>query len=241
MISIQALSKTFGGEVVLSDLSVALRRHGTLSILGQSGCGKSTLLKLLAGLEPPDAGRFEVDGEDLFAKAPQARGVVYMSQEPLLFPHLSVRDNLAFGLQIRKTAAADIHSKVAQLAEALGLSDHLDKWPHQLSGGQKQRVNFGRCLIINPRIMLLDEPFGSLDTHTRQDMQQLFKTISHQFGITALFVTHDLKEALIVGDEIAVMQQGRLRLYPSHAAFIAAAESGAQAEIAFWNQFKPSN
>ncbi|MEL7118007.1 MAG: ABC transporter ATP-binding protein [Bacteroidota bacterium] len=238
MISLKDIYKTYQGEAVLKGLSLELAEQQTLSILGKSGCGKSTLLKIMAGLEEADSGSFQIHDEDLFALPPQKREVVYLSQEPLLFPHLNVAENLAFGLKIRKLPNQEINDKVKQMATQIDLSEHLLKRPHQLSGGQKQRVNFGRALIINPKVLLLDEPFGSLDANTRHEMQELFKSISTTYNITALFVTHDLKEALLMGDQVATMQTGLLKVYSSIEAFINAPESGAQAEINFWNQFK---
>ncbi len=241
MIEIKNLQKSFDQEQVLNGLALELSEKATLSILGKSGCGKSTLLKVMAGLETPDAGSFTVDQKDMFALPPQKRGVVYLSQEPLLFPHLSVANNLAFGLTIRKVGKKEVDKRVGEMAEKIGLSAHLDKKPHQLSGGQKQRASFGRALIINPRIVLLDEPFGSLDAQTREEMQQLFQDIRKEFSITALFVTHDLKEALIMADRIAKMQEGRLKVYASLEEFISSPESGADKEISFWKKYTLSD
>ncbi len=236
MITIQNIAKAYGGEQVLQGLSFQLAQRHTLSVLGKSGCGKSTLLKIMAGLETADAGIFEVDGDDMLALPPQKREVVYLSQEPLLFPHLTVAQNLGYGLEIRKAKRAVIRNKVGILASKLGLTEHLNKKPRQLSGGQKQRVNFGRALIINPRIMLLDEPFGSLDTQTRADMQTLFQTVKYDFRITALFVTHDLKEALLMGDCIGLMQSGKLRVFDNLQAFVDSPDTGVLEEWAFWEK-----
>ena len=237
MIVLENLYKSFNTEPVLNGLSLELPRHNTLSILGRSGCGKSTLLKIMAGLETADSGRFMVHEREMLPLPPGKREVVYLSQEPLLFPHMDVFGNLGYGLKIRKQHRSAIRTRVEEMAGKLGLEDHLAKRPHQLSGGQKQRVSFGRALVINPKIMLLDEPFGSLDTQTRSEMQSLFNTIRKEFNITALFVTHDLKEALLVGDKIAMLQEGTLEIFPSVEAFIKAPGSGAADEINFWNQF----
>ncbi|RMF00940.1 MAG: ATP-binding cassette domain-containing protein [Bacteroidetes bacterium] len=237
MIEVQQLSKAYGGEQVLRQLSLRLPAQQTLSVLGKSGGGKSTLLKIMAGLETADSGDFRVDGQSLLNLAPQLREVVYLSQEALLFPHLKVGDNLAFGLRVRKVPLRTVVQRVRTLAKQLGLETHLDKYPAQLSGGQKQRVSFGRALIINPKILLLDEPFGSLDSQTRREMQQLFRDIRSQYRITALFVTHDLKEALLMGDQIGILADGQLKVYPDPQTFVGAPESGAEAELAFWQQF----
>ena len=236
MIELQHISKSYGDEQVLRDISAALPPESTLSILGRSGCGKTTLLKVLAGLEQADAGVFLANGHDLLRIPPQQRGVVYLSQEPLLFPHLDVFANLAYGLRVRKESKRAIQQKVEQLVKPLGIGDQLKKMPHQLSGGQKQRVAFGRALMISPQILLLDEPFGSLDADTRHEMQELFLELRRRFRTTALFVTHDLKEALLMGDHIGRMDEGTLRVFPSVEAFIADPHSGVQGELDFWKR-----
>lgn len=237
MMELVDIRKSFSGEHVLNGVSFSLAPETTLSILGKSGCGKSTLLKIIAGLENPDAGTLFLNGRDLQNMPPQARNIVYLSQEPLLFPHLTVADNLGFGLKVRGEAKAAIEEKVARIAKKLGVEAHLHKKPHQLSGGQKQRVSFGRALIINPQVLLLDEPFGSLDAHTRAEMQALFCQVRTEFKITALFVTHDLKEALQMGDQIASMEKGTLQIFPDIASFVQQPLSGAHTEWQFWQQF----
>lgn len=234
MITLKNISKSFNSENVLAAVSLSMSLQTTLSILGKSGCGKTTLLKIMAGLEVADNGTFFYENEDMFALSPQHRQAVYLSQEPLLFPHLSVFENIAFGLKIRKEPTTSIQQKTNNLIEQLGLTEHKNKLPEMLSGGQKQRVAFGRALIINPRLMLLDEPFGSLDAQTRTEMQQLFKKIAHEFKISALFVTHDLKEALIMGNEIGLMEKGTLKIFESKEAFYTDVNSGVKEEIAFW-------
>jgi len=236
MIKVQHIHKTFGKEEVIRGLSFDLAARKTLSILGPSGCGKSTLLKVMAGLEQADSGTFTVEGRDMFQLTPQERGVVYLSQEALLFPHMNVRQNLGYGLQIRRQPKARIKEKVDELADRLGLLDQMDKMPQQVSGGQRQRVSFGRALIINPRILLLDEPFGSLDADTRSDMQRFFQQIRDSYQITALFVTHDLKEALTMGHQIGRMQRGALQVYASIEAFLQSPEAGAAEELHFWER-----
>lgn len=235
MIVIEDLQKSFGKDTLFQNVSLQMEKGETVSILGHSGSGKTSLLKILAGLLPMDGGSFRMDGTDLFKLPAQRRGVIYLSQEPLLFPHLNVAGNLAFGLKIRKWSPDDIVEKVAHMAEALGLTAHLKKSVDQLSGGQRQRVSFGRALITDPKMMLLDEPFGSLDAHTRTNMQQLFKKVSKELQMTALFVTHDLKEALEMGDRIGLLKDERLQLFDSPEAFAQARNSPVQKEIAYWN------
>lgn len=236
MIEIKNLCKSFGPEVVLQDIYLEVSEGNTFCILGKSGSGKSTLLRILAGLEKADAGELKVAGNSLLKLRPDKRPLVYLSQEPLLFPHLNVFRNLAFGLELKKLAKADIKAKVTEMAERLGLQDHLNKMPFELSGGQKQRVNFGRALIIKPPIFLLDEPFGSLDHQIRGEMQELFLKLREEYRMTTIFVTHDLKEALIVGDRFASLTLGRLEQYSSVRDFLDAPQSGAAKELDFWTK-----
>ncbi len=228
------IHKSFGAEEVLSGLAFQLDEHEMLSVLGRSGSGKTTLLKILAGLEQPDEGLVLLEGKDLSAVPPNRRNMVYLYQEPLLFPHLNVFENVAFGLRLRKMPESEITSRVGEMLANLELPEQARKMPHQLSGGQKQRVAFGRALIINPKVLLLDEPFGALDAETRASMQRLLKRIAQDFAITALFVTHGLKEALLMGDRIGLMQGGELHIYQSKKAFIEDAETGVKAEMDFW-------
>ena len=234
LLEVSHLVKSFGTDVVLSHVELTLAPAETLSILGKSGCGKTTLLKIIAGLVPADAGSLRLRGEPLDLLPASKRNIVYISQEPLLFPHLSVFENIAFGLRIRKLDKADVRAQVDQLAASLGLSDKLRSMPNELSGGQKQRVSFGRALIIQPQVLLLDEPFGSLDSHTRAEMQALFGQISREQQISSIFVTHDLKEAILIGDRIALMEKGMLKSYPDKNSFISDAGTGVQREMDFW-------
>jgi putrescine transport system ATP-binding protein len=235
---VENISKNFGAEAVLQAVSLELPVQQCLSFLGKSGSGKTTLLKILAGLESADSGKIWFNQEPLEQLPSRQRGVVYLYQEALLFPYLTVFENIAFGLRLRKVAAGQIKTRVLAMSEALGLSGMEEKMPEQLSGGQKQRVAFGRALIIHPKVLLLDEPFGALDAQTRKEMQSLFLKISAQEKITSIFVTHDAKEALVVGNKLGLMEQGRLNLYPNKAAFVQDAATGLPEEIAFWQNFK---
>ena len=239
-LTVRGLAKAFAAERVLDGLDFDLERSQTLAILGRSGCGKTTLLKILAGLCAPDAGTVRLGGKVLDGMAPQARGVVYLYQEPLLFPHLDVFENIAFGLRLRHTPAARLCERVGEMLAALEMGAHARKRPTELSGGQRQRVAFGRALIINPILLLLDEPFGNLDVETRVQMQRLFQQIALRFAITSLFVTHDLKEALLVGDRLALLRAGRLTAYPSREAFVADTDTGASREREFWLTLTPT-
>jgi ABC-type Fe3+/spermidine/putrescine transport system ATPase subunit len=237
-LDVQGLSKSFGAEKVLEDATFTLAERQTLSVLGRSGCGKTTLLKLLAGLHEPDGGSILRRGADITRVPVERRDVVYLYQEPLLFPHLSVFDNVAFGLRLRHVEADRVQKDVTHMLESLDLLDQGDKAPHQLSGGQRQRVSFGRALIVSPSLLLLDEPFSSLDAETRTQMQVLFKRVAALYAITAIFVTHDLKEALIVGDAMATIRSGRLTAYGSKQAFVDDPESGVGSEVDFWESLK---
>jgi ABC-type sugar transport system ATPase subunit len=234
-LEVNHIQKKYKDKQVIQDVSFGLQAHQTLSVLGKSGCGKSTLLKIIAGIEDQDNGEVILNGKNISKIKSNERNIVYLFQEPLLFPNLNVFENIAFGLRIRKMASADVEQKVAQMLESLELQDHAKKMPHQISGGQKQRVAFGRALIINPPLILLDEPFSSLDVETRATMQQLYKTIAKRFNITALFVTHDLKEALLMGDKISYMDKGLLEIFNSKKEFIEADKTGVKSEIDFWN------
>ncbi len=234
MLEVKDLHKSFGKEEVLRGVDFTLEKGEVLSVLGQSGSGKTTLLKILAGLETADSGEILLDDQSLKGMAPNLRGIVYLYQEPLLFPHLNVSDNIAFGLRLRKVPSAEVHRKTGEMLEHLGIADQAEKMPHQLSGGQKQRVSFGRALIINPRILLLDEPFGNLDAEIRALMQDLYLRMAATFHITSMFITHDLREALRVGTRMAMMREGKLQVYRSQAAFVQDPATGAADEISFW-------
>ena len=236
MLTVQNIHKRFGKEEVLKGLSFELAQYQMLSVLGRSGSGKTTLLKIIAGLESTGEGEVYLRGKSLLHIAPQNRNIVYLYQEALLFPHLNVFDNIAFGLRIRKLPKREIQSKTDQMISDLDLSEQAYKMPHQLSGGQKQRVSFGRALIINPEVLLLDEPFGNLDVETRRNMQALLKQMAGRYKITAIFVTHDLKEAILMGDKIGYMRAGELDIYEDLQAFISDPKTEAQGEIDFWKR-----
>jgi len=236
MLNIKNIVKRFANEAVLESLSLDLDKGEILSILGKSGSGKSTLLKIISGLEEATGGDIILDGKDISKLATRDRKIVYMYQEPLLFPHLTVTENLAFGLSVRGESKEQIERKTAAMLTALQLEEQAQKMPEQLSGGQKQRVNFGRAMIIEPRLILLDEPFGNLDSQTREVMQQLFTKVASEQGITALFVTHDVKEALQVGSRYGYLERGQLSLFDTKQAFVAYEATGAKAEMDFWKK-----
>jgi ABC-type sugar transport system ATPase subunit len=234
-LDIKKISKAYGDRKVLQDISLQVAVNSTISILGKSGCGKSTLLKIIAGIEKEDAGNVFLNDANINNKKPNERNIVYLFQEALLFPHLNVFENIAFGLRIRKEDKQQIKTKVEYLLQKLGIEKEAHKMPGQISGGQKQRVAFGRAIIINPPLLLLDEPFSSLDVETRESMQQLYKTVAAEYNITSLFVTHDLKECLVMGDRIAYMENGTLTMYNNRKDFIEDIKTGVKGEINFWN------
>ncbi len=239
MIEAFNLSKSYGAETVLQAVQFTQAEGEILSVLGRSGSGKTTLLKILAGLETADQGEVRLAGERINEVPANQRGIVYLYQEALLFPHLNVFENIAFGLRLRKMSETVVQKRVREMLAELVLEGQEAKMPHQLSGGQKQRVSFGRALIIQPRVLLLDEPFGALDVETRLSMQDFLRTVFARHEITAIFVTHDLKEAILMGDRIGSMRSGRLEIYPSKAAFIADPATEARQEIAFWKSVDP--
>ena len=229
-----SICKSFGNEQVLNNLSLELQTGETLSILGRSGCGKTTLLKILAGLEKSDSGNVLVKDRDIASLPAHERSVVYLYQEALLFPHLNVFENIAFGLRLRDVDEQEINKRGLDLIEQLELNGMGEKMPHELSGGQKQRVAFGRALITNPTVILLDEPFGNLDADTRGNMQDFFNRIAGEFNITAIFVTHNVKEAIIMGDRYANLKDGQLSTFSDVEQFIRSGNNNIQEEVEFW-------
>ncbi len=239
-LEVKNIVKSFNDEHVVKELNFSLDAHKTLSILGKSGCGKTTMLKTIGGLVTPDAGNILLNGEDITQQKPERRNIVYLYQEDLLFPHLNAFENIAFGLRLKKIPNFEIEKQVKHMIHSLELEGQEKKMPNQLSGGQRQRVSFGRAIITNPSLLLLDEPFGSLDAGTRQRMQVFFKNITEEYKITSLFVTHDLKEAVLMGDEIGFMKAGILKVYKDKQNFINDPSTGVLKEIQFWENLLPN-
>lgn len=238
MLEIENIEKRYGTTTVLSDIGLRCKNGETLAVLGKSGCGKTTLLKIIAGLEQTDAGRVVYQGNDLTLVPVEQRGIVYLSQEPLLFPHMTAGENISFGMRMRGFSKSDVRDATTSMLESLGLHGHADKYPEALSGGQKQRVAFGRALLVEPKVLLLDEPFGSLDAGTREEMQQFYLQLTTTHGFAALFVTHDVKEALVTGTTFARMEGGRLTLFKDKDAFVNDPHGDVAKERQFWNNLK---
>jgi ABC-type sugar transport system ATPase subunit len=216
-IVIQALAKSFrasrrNGDPLhaVAGINLEVAAGELLAIVGPSGSGKTTLLRLIAGLEEPDAGTIAIGGQDQAHVPPGERDVAMVFQTLALFPHLTARENLAFGLKLRRAAAAEIESRVTETAALLSLKDCLSRRPAELSGGQRQRVALGRALIRRPKVLLLDEPFANLDAPLRRELRRELQRLHRELGLTILLVTHDQSEALALGQRVAVMNEGRL-------------------------------
>jgi ABC-type sugar transport system ATPase subunit len=204
------LAKAYGDARALAGLDLEVAEGELLVVVGPSGSGKSTLLRVIAGLEAPDAGRVEVGGRDVTAAAPAARDVAMVFQGFALFPHLTVRDNVAFGLHARGVARPEREDRAAQSAARLGLEGKLDRLPGELSGGERQRVALARALVGRPALLLLDEPLSNLDAPLRAGARAEIRRVQSETGVAALHVTHDQEEALLLGDRVAVVQAGRV-------------------------------
>jgi heme ABC exporter ATP-binding subunit CcmA len=236
MVQVDNLSVRYGDQEILRSLSFAVAAGQTLVILGESGCGKTTLLRALTGLIPVTTGDIQLDATPISTLSPKERRVIYLDQEPLLFEHLNVSENIAFAMRLRQAPANEVGEAVKQMLQSIDLGSHSNKREWQLSGGQKQRVAFARAVLARPKLLLLDEPFCSLDSKTRGQMQGLFATLCQQHALTSIFVTHDVKEALVVGNRFARMTGGKLLIYPDRASFINDQATGIPEEIAFWRR-----
>jgi sulfate transport system ATP-binding protein len=209
-IEIRHVSKQFGQFAALDDVSLEVPSGSLAALLGPSGSGKSTLLRIIAGLEWPDTGEVLISGQDATAVAPQKRGVGFVFQHYAAFKHMTVRDNVAFGLRIRKRPKAEVRERVDQLLGLVQLREFGHRYPAQLSGGQRQRMALARALAPEPRVLLLDEPFGALDARVRAELRDWLRRLHDEVHVTTVFVTHDQEEAMEVADQIAVLDHGRL-------------------------------
>lgn len=204
-----------GKQDILKDLSISMEKGELVSLLGPSGCGKTTTLRVIAGLIKPNDGSFELDNEELTKVPVHKRNFGMVFQSYALFPHLTIAENVAFGLKLRKEAKASTKEKVDKMLEVCGLENLGDRYPKQLSGGQRQRVALARALIIEPKLLLLDEPLSNLDAKLRVAMRIEIKRIQQQLGITTVFVTHDQEECFSISDKVAIMNNGVIEQYDS--------------------------
>ncbi|GAA1481043.1 TOBE-like domain-containing protein [Gordonia sinesedis] len=209
-ISVIGANKHYGDFAALDDVSIDIPEGSLTSLLGPSGSGKSTLLRAIAGLDALDSGNVVINGNDVSAAAPQHRDIGFVFQHYAAFKHLNVRDNIAFGLKIRKRPKAEINAKVDELLEIVGLSVFQKRLPAQLSGGQRQRMALARALAVDPKVLLLDEPFGALDAKVREDLRKWLRRLHDEVHVTTVLVTHDQQEALDLSDQIAVINKGRI-------------------------------
>jgi putative spermidine/putrescine transport system ATP-binding protein len=209
-IRLRGLTKSFGETNAVAGVDLDIRHGEFFSMLGPSGSGKTTVLRLIAGFELPTSGTIELQGEDMTGKAPFERDVNTVFQDYALFPHMSLVDNVAYGLRVRGVGRKERRDRAAQALERVQLGPFVNRRPSQLSGGQRQRVALARALVVEPKVLLLDEPLGALDLKLRQQMQIELKELQRSLGITFIFVTHDQEEALTMSDRIGVFNRGRL-------------------------------
>ena len=211
LVNLTDISKSFGEQVILDKLNLSIRENEFLTLLGPSGCGKTTTLRILGGFESPDSGRVIFDGKDITNLPPNKRNLNTVFQKYALFSHMSIEENIAFGLKISGKSRAYIRDKVKYALKLVNLEGYENRLPDSLSGGQQQRVAIARAIVNEPRLLLLDEPLGALDLKLRQDMQYELIRLKNELGITFIYVTHDQEEALTMSDTIVVMNQGYIQ------------------------------
>ncbi len=211
LIDLQNISKSFGSNLVLDEMNLYIRENEFLTLLGPSGCGKTTTLRIIGGFETPDIGKVIFDGEDITKLAPNKRQLNTVFQQYALFTHMTIAENIAFGLKIKKKSKSYIDDKIKYALKLVNLEDYGSRYPDSLSGGQKQRIAIARAIVNEPKVLLLDEPLGALDLKLRQDMQYELIRLKKELGITFVYVTHDQEEALTMSDTIVVMNQGYIQ------------------------------
>ncbi|TIM70220.1 MAG: ABC transporter ATP-binding protein [Mesorhizobium sp.] len=209
-VSIERLTKTFGGARAVDGISIRIADGEFISLLGPSGCGKTTTLKMIAGFEEASEGAIRFDGKDVINVPAEKRDIGMVFQNYALFPHMTVDQNLAFGLEMRKIAEPEMRSRIAKVLDMVQLGGYSDRYPNQLSGGQQQRVALARALVIEPKILLLDEPLANLDAKLREEMRVFIRDLQRRVGITTVYVTHDQAEAMTMSDRVVVMFGGRI-------------------------------
>src|SRR5712675_2750335 len=219
-LELEKLSKRFGAQIAVDDLSLDVEKGEFVSLLGPSGCGKTTTLQMIAGFVEPTSGAVRLEGRDLLAMKPAKRGLGIVFQSYALFPHMTVAENVGFGLEMQGVAAVERARRVGETLELVGLAAFTGRFPRQLSGGQQQRVALARALVIRPQILLLDEPLSNLDAKLREEMQVELRQIQRTVGTTTILVTHDQGEAMALSDRIVVMNHGRAeQIGPPHEAY----------------------
>jgi sn-glycerol 3-phosphate transport system ATP-binding protein len=209
-IELEGIAKSWGDTVALHNVNLRIEPGSFCVLLGPSGCGKSTTLRIIAGLETATSGQLRIDGRDVIALPPAQRGVAMVFQNYALFPHLSVADNITFGLSVRRAPAAERAERLRETAALLGLEQLLERKPSQLSGGQQQRVALGRALVARARVCLMDEPLSNLDAQLRQEMRRELRELQRQLKLTVVYVTHDQAEAMSMADQVVLLSQGRV-------------------------------
>jgi sulfate/thiosulfate transport system ATP-binding protein len=210
VIEVEGVSKRYGEAQALSDVSLVVPDGSLTALLGPSGGGKTTLLRCIAGLEEPDTGIVRMDGQDVTHVPVRRRGIGFVFQHYAAFKHMSVADNVAFGLSVQKRPKAETKAKVAELLELVGLAHLAGRRPHQLSGGQRQRMALARALAVDPKVLLLDEPFGALDARVREELRRWLRRLHDDVHVTTIFVTHDQEEAMEISEQIVVVNEGRI-------------------------------
>jgi sulfate transport system ATP-binding protein len=210
VITAQDISKRFGDFEALHGVSLEIPSGSLTALLGPSGSGKSTLLRVIAGLEVPDSGTVVIDERDATTLPPQKRGIGFVFQHYAAFKHMSVRENVAFGLKVRKRPKAEVDTRVKELLGIVGLAGYADRYPSQLSGGQRQRMALARALAVEPSVLLLDEPFGALDAKVRAELREWLRRLHDEVHVTTVLVTHDQEEAMAIADRIAVLNEGNI-------------------------------
>ena len=210
-IVVRGANKRYGDFAALDNVDFEVPAGSLTALLGPSGSGKSTLLRAIAGLDQPDSGTITINGRDVTGVPPQRRGIGFVFQHYAAFKHLTVRDNVAFGLKIRRRPKAEIAEKVDNLLEVVGLSGFQTRYPSQLSGGQRQRMALARALAVDPQVLLLDEPFGALDAKVRKDLRKWLRHFHDRTHLTSLFVTHDQDEAFELADRVVIFDHGRIQ------------------------------
>jgi spermidine/putrescine transport system ATP-binding protein len=208
ILELKHITKNFGTTEVLRDVDIQIGKGEFITLLGPSGCGKTTILRIIAGLEEPDSGSVYLNGEDVTDTEPNKRDVNTVFQNYALFPHMTVEENISYGMKLRKIEKKKMAAKVAEALELVQLSGYNKRMPSELSGGQKQRVAVARAIVNNPKVLLLDEPLGALDLQLRRQMQTELKRLQKKLGITFIYITHDQEEAMNMSDRIAVMRDG---------------------------------